>query len=52
MRIDDLEVNILSDTGDMDLAANIGEFLRCAIEDGFIIEDQIESLVIIKESKE
>jgi hypothetical protein len=50
--VDDIELNIVSDTGDIELAEGIGKFLRDAIDNGVIEASQIASLVIIKTAEQ
>jgi hypothetical protein len=50
--IDSLEIQIYSDTGDMDMASEIGQFLREALREGLVNADQIHDLIIVKTFKE
>lgn len=46
--VDRLEIQIVSETGDMDMASEIGQFLRAAIQEGFVDADQIHDLIVLK----
>lgn len=46
--VDQLEIQIVSETGDMDMASEIGQFLRSAICDGLIDANQIHDLIVLK----
>jgi hypothetical protein len=48
-RIDDIELQVLAASGDIDMASSTGDFIREAIDDGVLDEDDIGALTVVYE---